>query len=202
MIDSLASFIDSGWCSYHFSPFIIILLTSFSHQRYLIVFHWSLCDSKYLQIGTLFSIPIDLNNAVMWIVSIHPPISNSAIPLSKQLETFPSALVSPLPYFPMFSNFSGKGLGNLSGSQNLRKFYASRSRGWILIFILHSFASFAYNVINRFVFVSSCPTLAILLPLINFRFNIIGPYDVVLFCCFSFSLKVTLFVVMSSSSRV
>ena len=56
------------------------------------VFKWSHSDSKSLPVcRTLLSILADLNNAVVWIVSIHPLISNSFSPLSKPLETVPSA---------------------------------------------------------------------------------------------------------------
>ena len=44
---------------------IIIIIVSFSHQHYLVVFCWSLSDSKYPQMGrTILSIPADLNNVV------------------------------------------------------------------------------------------------------------------------------------------
>ena len=43
------------------------------------VSHKSLCDSKSLQVSrTLLSIPADLNNAVVWIVSTCPLISKSS----------------------------------------------------------------------------------------------------------------------------
>ena len=42
------------------------------------VFHWSLSESKSPQVsGTLLSIPTDLNNVVLWIVSTRPLISMS-----------------------------------------------------------------------------------------------------------------------------
>ena len=57
-----------------------------SHRRWLVVFHWSLSDSKSLQsLKTLLGILADLNNTVVWIVSIRPPISNSSRLLSKIL---------------------------------------------------------------------------------------------------------------------
>ena len=63
--------------------------------------------------------------------------------------------------------------------------------------VLYSFcACLLHSLImnNVFVSISSQPTLAIPLCIIDFRFNIIGPYDVIL-CCyqkrFSFSLKVS-----------
>ena len=57
---------------------IIKLLATFSHPLTLEVFHWSLSDSQSFQISrTLLSILIDLNTAVVWIVSNLPLISNA-----------------------------------------------------------------------------------------------------------------------------
>ena len=51
------------------------------------VFHWSLSDSKSPHVSrTLLSILTDLNNAVVWIVSTRPFISNS----------FTSPFINPL----------------------------------------------------------------------------------------------------------
>ena len=45
---------------------LLLLLDSFSHQHLLITFHWSLRDSKPLQVSrTLHSNLADLNNAVV-----------------------------------------------------------------------------------------------------------------------------------------
>ena len=63
--------------------FLLLLLpfASFSHQRKLIVFHWSVSDSKSPQISrTLLSILADLYNVLVWMVSIRPLISNSSSP--------------------------------------------------------------------------------------------------------------------------
>ena len=49
---------------------------SFSHQRQLMVFHWSLSDSKSPHVSrTLLSILAILNNVVVWMVSTRPPTS-------------------------------------------------------------------------------------------------------------------------------
>ena len=57
------------------------------------VSHWSLSDSKSSQIyRTLLSILADLNNAVVWVVSICPLISKSFSPCPN-----PSATVSSAP---------------------------------------------------------------------------------------------------------
>ena len=56
------------------------------------VFHWSLSDSKSPQVcGTLLSIRAVLNNAVVWMVSTHPPTSKSSSLFSNPLVTVPSA---------------------------------------------------------------------------------------------------------------
>ena len=63
---------------------IILLPVSPSDQHQLIVFHWSLSDSKSPQVSrTPISILANLNNIVVWMVPICPPISNSSSPLSK-----------------------------------------------------------------------------------------------------------------------
>ena len=70
-------------CMYYY-----LLLESFSHHRYLMVFHWSLSDSQSPQVSrTLLSIVADLNNAVVWIVSTRPVISKSSSPFTNPLVT-------------------------------------------------------------------------------------------------------------------
>ena len=57
------------------------------------VFHWSLSDSKFSQVSrTLLSILADFSQAVVWMVSICPPIYISSNSLSKPL--FPSAPIT------------------------------------------------------------------------------------------------------------
>ena len=71
--------------------------------------------------------------------------------------------------------------------------YISRPVLPSLVLYLYKFTAFTYHVINRFSFFSTSSTLAILLRIINFRFDIIQPYDVVCYYyCkkFSFSLYV------------
>ena len=47
------------------------------------VFHWNLSDSKSPQVSrTLLSILVDLNNAVVWMVSTCPLISKSSTPFT------------------------------------------------------------------------------------------------------------------------
>ena len=63
-------------------------LESFSHHRKLIVFHWSLSESKSSQVSkTLLSILADLNNAIVWMVFTLPLISKSSSPFINPLVT-------------------------------------------------------------------------------------------------------------------
>ena len=67
-----------------------LLLGSFSHQRQLIVFHWSLSDSKSPQVSrTFLSILSVLNNVVVWMVSTRLLISKSSIPYNNHLVPVP-----------------------------------------------------------------------------------------------------------------
>ena len=53
-------------------------------------FHWSLNNRKSPQVSrTLVSILAYLSNGVFWIVSMHPPISNSSSFLTKRLGIVP-----------------------------------------------------------------------------------------------------------------
>ena len=61
----------------------------------LMVFHWSLSDSKSPQVcRTLLGILADPNNAVVWVVSFRPPTSKSSSPFSNLLVTVPKALIT------------------------------------------------------------------------------------------------------------
>ena len=63
------------------------------HQNWLVVFHWRLSDSKSSQVSKiLLRIQVVLNNAIVWMVSILPSISNCSSLLSRLLETVSSAL--------------------------------------------------------------------------------------------------------------
>ena len=68
---------------------------SFSHQLQLMVFPWSLSDSKYPQVSrTLLSIQAVLNNVIVWMVSTRPPTSKSSSPFSNPFVTVPKAPIT------------------------------------------------------------------------------------------------------------
>ena len=55
------------------------------------VFHLSISDSKFPQVSrTLLSIPANLNDSVIWMVSTCPLISTSSSPFTYPLEIVPS----------------------------------------------------------------------------------------------------------------
>ena len=74
---------------------IIIIILVFTHQLMLMIFHWSLSDSKSLQVSrTLLSILAVLNNAVVWMVSTRRPTSKSSSPFSNPLVTVPKVPIT------------------------------------------------------------------------------------------------------------
>ena len=86
---------SSSSSSYYYYYYYYYLYWSFSHQRQLMVFHWSLSDNKSPQVfRTLFSILAVLNNVVVWMVSTRPPTSNSSSPFSNLLVTVPKAPIT------------------------------------------------------------------------------------------------------------
>ena len=59
------------------------------------VFHWSLSDSKFLQVSrTHLRILAVLNNAVVWIVSSSQPTCKSSRPFNNPLVIAPNAPIS------------------------------------------------------------------------------------------------------------
>ena len=84
------------------------------------VYHRILSDSKFPQVPrTLLSILTDLNNAVVRIVSIRPPISNSSSPLFKPLVTDPrTPIINGITVTLMFYSF----LSSLARFKNLSLF--------------------------------------------------------------------------------
>ena len=84
-----------------------LLLDNFSHQCKLMVFPWSLSDSKSPQISwTLLSILADLNNAVVWTVFTHPIISKSSSPCTNHLVT---VLRAPITFNWFFNSLARSG---------------------------------------------------------------------------------------------
>ena len=74
---------------------IMLLPETFSHQFLLMVFHWSLIDCKSFQVSkTLLRILADLDNAVVWMISICPPTSNSFSPFINSLVSVPRAPIT------------------------------------------------------------------------------------------------------------
>ena len=86
---------------------LLISLRVLLHQRMMMVFHWSLSDSKSADVfGTLFNILANLYNAVVWMVSARPPISNPSSLFTKSLWMVPSALTTiGITVTFMFHNF-------------------------------------------------------------------------------------------------
>ena len=82
---------------------IIIIIYS------LRVFHWSLINSKSLQVlGTLLSILADLNHAVIWTVSTRPVFSKSSSPCTNPLVTVPRAPITIVTFMFQFFQFPSK----------------------------------------------------------------------------------------------
>ena len=74
---------------------VLLLLSlftqTFSHERQLMVFHWSLSDSKS-QVSRIFhSILAVLNNAIIWMVSTCPPTSKTSSSFDNPLVLVPKA---------------------------------------------------------------------------------------------------------------
>ena len=58
------------------------------------VSHWILSDSKSFDVSkTLLSILVDLNNAVVWVVSARPLISKPSSPFTYSLVTVPIIII-------------------------------------------------------------------------------------------------------------
>ena len=80
--------------SYYYNHYYLFI-DSFSHQCKLMVFHWSLSDSKSLQVSrTLLSILVVLHNAVVSMVSIRPLTSKPSSPFNNPLVTVPKAPIT------------------------------------------------------------------------------------------------------------
>ena len=74
---------------------LFLLLQSFSHQCWLMVFHWNLTDSKSPQVSrTRLRILAVRSNSVVWIVSTHPQTSKSSRPFNNPLVIVPKAPIT------------------------------------------------------------------------------------------------------------
>ena len=130
----------------------LIYLDSYSHEHWLMVFHWSLSDSKSPQVfRTLLSILVDLNNAVVWTVSTPPVISKSSSPCTNHLVTVPRApIIIGITVTFMFHSF----FNSLTRSRYLSFFSLSLSfTQWsagtaiiIIIIIIILFMTFSYHL--------------------------------------------------------
>ena len=85
----------------------MFIIVFFSYGLTLMVFHWSLSDSKSPQVSRiLLSVLAILNNAVVWMVSTLPPTSKSSRPFSNPLVTVPKAPITIVIIITsMFHNF-------------------------------------------------------------------------------------------------
>ena len=89
------------------------------------VFHWILSDSKSLQVSrTLLSILAVFNNAVVWMVSTHPPTSKSFRPFNNPSVTVPKAPIT---------------IGTIVTFM-FHSFFNSQARSRYLSFFSHSFS--------------------------------------------------------------
>ena len=101
MFHIFSSLGSSKYISLFFSTIIIIiikiilLIRVFLHQLMVMVFHWSLSDSKSPQVSrTRLRIQAVLSNAVVWIVSTRPLTSKSSRPFYNPLVIVPRALIT------------------------------------------------------------------------------------------------------------
>ena len=101
-----------------------------SHQRQLVVFHWSLNDSKSPQVSrTILSILADLNCVVVCIVLIVTLISNSSNYLSIPVGTVPSAsIIIGITVILMFHSF----------------YFSNKVQVFISLFLLFHFPSMVH----------------------------------------------------------
>ena len=94
------------------------------------VFHWSLSDSKSLQVsGSLLSILAVLNNVVVWVVSTCPPTSNSSSPFSNPVVAVSNAPITV----------------GIIVTCMFHSFFNSLARSMYLSFFSHSFSSILWS---------------------------------------------------------
>ena len=92
---------------------LLFTLLEVSHQYWLMVFHWSMSDSKSPQVSrTLLSIMAHLRYAVIWIVSTRLPSSKSSRPFNNPLVIVSKAPITIGTLVPfMFNSFFLQGRG-------------------------------------------------------------------------------------------
>ena len=117
----LTSLARSKYFSF-FSFSLIFTPWQFLHQLTLMVFHWSLSDSKFPHVSrTFLSILADLNHVVVWMVSTRPLISKSSNPFKNPSVTVPRAPIT-IWYkgpFHVFSFFNFRGSSTYSSFHSL-----------------------------------------------------------------------------------
>ena len=112
----------------------------FSHQRLPIVSHLSLSDSKSPQVSkTLLSILPDLNNAIVWMVSVRRFISEFPKPWINPSVTLPKA---PITIGNNATFLSHSFFNSLARSMNLSFFLLSFN--YTLLLLLLEFFTSAY----------------------------------------------------------
>ena len=90
LISKSSSLVSILWFFFFFFFFRVFL-----HPCLLMVFHWSLSDSKSPLVSrTRLRILAVLSNAVVWIVSTHPPTSKSSWPFNNPLVIVPNAPIT------------------------------------------------------------------------------------------------------------
>ena len=95
------------------------------------VFHWSMSDSKSPQVSrTLLSILSIFNNAVVWMVSTHPPASKSSNPFNNPLVTVPKVPITV----------------GIIVTYMFHSFFNSLARSRYLSFFSHSFSFILWSV--------------------------------------------------------
>ena len=83
--------------------------SSFSHECYVMVSHWSLSDRNSFQVSRiLLSILADLNSTVVWVVSNRPLISSLCINPLVSVAIAPIAIGIIVTYVPQFFQFPSK----------------------------------------------------------------------------------------------
>ena len=82
-------------CFFYLWLLMFYSFESFSHQRELMAFYLNLKDSKFSQVSrTFLGILVNLNNVVVWIVFIGPPISKSSCSFINPLVTVPGVPIT------------------------------------------------------------------------------------------------------------